>query len=73
MSLQFIINAKGQKTAVLVPYNEWEAINMEIRGLKHKLAEAELTLRFQKAFKDGKLFEQDELSTHSVTDLYKEF
>jgi hypothetical protein len=53
MSVQIVTNAKGEKTGVLVPYKEWDALNKEREGLKRKLQEAELMLRYKKAFNDA--------------------
>ena len=72
MSIQFVTNSKGEKTSVLVPYKEWDAINKEREELKHKLQEAELTLRFKHAFEDAKLFEQGKLETHPIAELLNE-
>jgi hypothetical protein len=72
MSVQFVTNAKGEKTSVLVPYKEWDALNKEREELKHKLEEAELSLRYKQAFKDAKLFEQGRLTTHPIAGLLDE-
>ncbi len=72
MSIQIITNSKGEKTSVLVPYKEWNALNKEIVQLKHKLQEAELSLRYKRAFSDAKLFEQGKLETHPIAELLDE-
>jgi hypothetical protein len=72
MSVQFVTNAKGEKTSVLVPYKEWDALNKEREELKHKLQEAELSRRYKQAFTDAKLFEQGKLKTHPIADLLDE-
>jgi hypothetical protein len=72
MSIQFVTNAKGEKTSVLVPFKEWDAMNREREELKHKLQEAELSLRYKQAFKDAKLFEQGKLKTHPIASLLDE-
>jgi hypothetical protein len=72
MSIQIITNSKGEKTSVLVPYKEWNALNKEIVQLKHKLQEAELSLRYIQAFSDAKLFEQGKLETHPIAELLDE-
>ena len=72
MSIQFVTNAKGEKTSVLVPYKEWDALNKERRELIHKLQEAELSLRYKLAFNDAKLFEQGKLETHPIAELLNE-
>jgi len=72
MSVQFVTNAKGEKTSVLVPYKEWDALNKEREDLKHKLQEAELSLRYKQAFKDAKLFEEGKLKTHPIAELLDE-
>jgi hypothetical protein len=66
MSVQFVTNIKGEKTSVLVPYKEWDALNKERDVLIHKLQEAELSLRYKQAFEDAKLFEQGKLETHPI-------
>jgi hypothetical protein len=72
MSIQFLTNAKGERTGVLVPYKEWDDLNKEREELKHKLEEAELSLRYKQAFNDAKLFEQDKLKTHPIAELLNE-
>ena len=72
MSVQFVTNAKGEKTSVLVPFKEWDALNKEREDLKHKLQEAELSLRYKQAFKDAKLFEEGKLKTHPIAELLDE-
>lgn len=72
MSVQFVTNAKGEKTSVLISYKEWDALNKEREELKHKLEEAELSLRYKQAFKDAKLFEQGKLNTHPISELLDE-
>ena len=72
MSVQIVTNAKGEKTGVLVPYKEWNALNKEREELKHKLQEAELMLRYKNAFSDAKLFEQGKLVTHPISELLDE-
>jgi hypothetical protein len=72
MSVQIVTNAKGEKTAVLIPYDEWDALNKEREDLKHQLQEAELMLRYKKAFNDAKLFEQGKLETHPIAQLLDE-
>lgn len=72
MSVQFVTNAKGEKTSVLVPFKEWDALNKEREQLKHKLQEAELMLRYKQAFTDSKLFEQGKLKTYSIENLLNE-
>jgi predicted GTPase len=66
---QFVTNAKGEKTSVLVPYKEWDALNKEREELKHKLEEAELSLRYKQASKEAKLFEQGKLNTYPISKL----
>ena len=72
MSIQLVTNAKGEKTGVLVPYKEWDALNKECKELKHKLQETELTLRYKQVFTDAKLFEQGKLETRSIAQLLDE-
>jgi hypothetical protein len=72
MSVQFVTNAKGEKTSVLLSYKEWETLNKEREELIHRLQEAELSLRYKQAFKDGELFEQGKLETHPIADLLDE-
>jgi len=72
MSVQIVTNAKGEKTGVLVPYKEWDALNREREELKHKLQEAELMLRYKNAFNDAALFEQGELKTRPIAELLDE-
>jgi hypothetical protein len=72
MGIQIVTNAKGEKTSVLVPFKEWDAINKEREELKHKLQEAELSLRYKRAFKDAKLFEQGKLKTRPIANLLDE-
>jgi hypothetical protein len=72
MSVQFLTNAKGEKTGVLVPYKEWNNLKKEREELIHKLQEAELALRYKHAFADAKLFEQGKLKTHPIAELLDE-
>jgi len=72
MSVQFVTNSKGEKTSVLIPYKEWDALNKEREELKHKLQEAELSLRYKQAFKDAKLFKEGKLETHPIAELLDE-
>ena len=72
MSVQIVTNAKGEKTSVLVPYKEWSALNREREELIHKLQEAELLLRYKRAFADAKLFEEGKLETHPIDKLLDE-
>ncbi len=72
MSVQFVTNTKGEKTGVLVPFKEWDALNKEHEELIHKLQEAELSLRYKQAFTDAKLFEQGKLKTHPIGELLDE-
>jgi len=72
MSVQFVTNAKGEKTSVLVPYKEWNALNKEKEHLKAKLEEAELMLRYKHAINDAKLFEQGQLKTYPISELLDE-
>jgi hypothetical protein len=72
MSVQFLTNAKGEKTSVLVPLKEWDTLNKEREELIHKLQEAELALRYKQAFADAKLFEQGKLITHPIAELLNE-
>jgi hypothetical protein len=72
MSVQFVTNAKGEKTSVLVPYKEWDALNKEREELMQKLQEAELSLRYKQAFNDAKLFQQGKLKTYPIADLLDE-
>ena len=72
MGVQYLTNEKGEKTSVLVPYKEWDTLNKEREHLKHKLEEAELSLRYKQAFEDAKLFEQGKLETYPIADLFDE-
>ncbi len=72
MSIQFVTNSKGERTSVLIPYKEWDAINKEREDLKNKLEEAELSLRYKQAFQDARLFEEGKLKTHPIADLLDE-
>ena len=72
MSIQFVTNSKGEKTSVLIPYEEWYALNEERGELIKKLQEAELLLRYKQAFSDAKLFEQGKLKTYPIADLLDE-
>jgi hypothetical protein len=72
MSVQFVMNAKGEKISVLISYQEWNALNKERDELIRKLREAELSLRYKQAFKDAKLFEEGKLETRLITDLLVE-
>ena len=72
MGVQFLTNAKGEKTSVLVPYKEWDALNKEREELISKLQEAELSLRYKQAFNDAKLFEEGKLTTYPIADLLNE-
>ena len=72
MSVQIVTNSKGEKTSVLVPYKEWNALNKERDELKHKLLETELLLRYKQAFSDAKLFEQGKLETYPIAELLDE-
>lgn len=72
MNVQFVTNSKGEKTSVLVPLKEWETLNKEREDLKHKLQEAELSLRYKQAFEDAKLFEQGKLKTYPIAELLDE-
>ena len=72
MSVQFVTNAKGEKTSVLLSYKEWETLNQEREELIHRLQEAELSLRYKRAFADAKLFEQGKLTTHPIAELLNE-
>jgi hypothetical protein len=72
MNVQFVTNAKGEKTSVIIPFKEWNALNKEREELKHKLQEAELTLRYKQAFEDAELFEQGKLETHPISELLNE-
>ena len=72
MSVQFLTNTKGEKTSVLIPLKEWDAITKEREELKHKLQEAELSLRYKQAFEDAKLFEQGKLKIYPISRLLDE-
>ena len=72
MSIQFLTNAKGEKTSVLVPYKQWDALNKEREELINRLQEAELSLRYKQAFNDAKLFEEGKLITYPIADLLNE-
>ena len=72
MSVQFVTNAKGEKTSVLISYKEWDALTKEREELIQKLQEAELSLRYKKAINDAALFEQGKLKTYPITDLLDE-
>jgi hypothetical protein len=72
MGVQFLTNAKGEKTSVLVPFKEWDALNKEREELINKLQEAELSLRYKQAFNDAKLFEEGKLATYPIADLLNE-
>lgn len=72
MELQFLTNSKGEKTSVLIPFDEWQAINKEREDLIQQLKEADLLLRFRNAFSDAKLFEQGKLETRPIADLLNE-
>ncbi|TFF35935.1 hypothetical protein [Mucilaginibacter psychrotolerans] len=72
MSVQFLTNAKGEKTSVLVPLKEWDALNKQQEELKKRLEEAELKLRFKQILADAKLFEQGKLKTYPIAELFNE-
>ncbi|TSD66115.1 hypothetical protein FFF34_001565 [Inquilinus sp. KBS0705] len=72
MSVQFLTNTKGEKTSVLVPFKQWDALNKEREELIHKLEEAELQLRYKHAFNDAKLFEEGKLKTYPIAELLNE-
>jgi len=36
-TLQYIVDNKGEKTSVIVPYEEWEKINGDYQKLQNKL------------------------------------
>ncbi len=72
MSVQFLTDAEGKKTSVLIPYKEWDALNKEREDLIHKLQDAELSLRYKQAFKDAELFEQGKLKTYPIAQLLDE-
>lgn len=72
MSVQFVTNSKGERTSVIIPFKEWNALNKEREELKRKLQEAELSLRYKQAFTDAQLFEQGKLKTHPIAELWDE-
>ena len=72
MSVQFLTDAKGKKTSVLVSYKEWDALNKEREELMRRLQEAELSLRYKQAFNDAKLFEKGKLKTFPIATLLDE-
>lgn len=72
MNVQYVSNGKGERTSVLVPLKEWDAINKEREELKHKLEEAKLALRFKKTLSDVKLFKAGKLKTRPVQELLDE-
>jgi hypothetical protein len=72
MSVQFVTNTKGEKTSVLIPLKEWNALKKERQELVKKLEEAELSLRYKQAFEDAKLFEQGKLRTYPISELLDE-
>jgi hypothetical protein len=47
-------------------------VRKEREELKHKLQEAELSLRYKRAFENAKLFEQGKLETYPIAGLLDE-
>ncbi|WP_257668037.1 hypothetical protein [Parapedobacter tibetensis] len=72
MNIQYLNDAKGRRTSVLVPLKEWDALNREREDLKRKLQEAELTLRFKKTLSDVQRYKVGKLKTRSVQTLLDE-
>lgn len=64
MATQYIVNDKGEKTAVIVPINEYEAL------LHHHQKELELTDEYKKMI-DGMLATED-TAKHVSYDAIKE-
>ncbi len=72
MTLQYLNNDKGEKTAVLIPWKEWNALEKEHQLLKRNLEKAELTLRFKKVLKDVQRYKKGKLKTQSFENLLNE-
>ena len=72
MKIQYLTNDKGERISVLVPFKEWEKLNLEREELRCKLQEAELTQRYRNALTDIELFKEGKLKTHSMKDLLDE-
>lgn len=72
MGVQFLTNAKGKKTSVVIPLKEWDNSNKKKEDLQQKLEEAEMKLRFKQILTDTKLFEKGELKTYPIAELFNE-
>lgn len=72
MNIQYLTNDKGERISVLVPFQEWNKLNLEREELRRKLQEAELTQRYRNALTDIQLFKEGKLKTYSAKDLLDE-
>ncbi|MGK6352002.1 hypothetical protein [Parapedobacter sp. DT-150] len=72
MSVQYLSDAKGKRTSVLISLKEWDALNKERENLRKKLQEAELTLRFKKTLSDVQRYKANKLKTRTAQSLLDE-
>ncbi len=72
MRLQYLNNDKGEKTAELIPWKEWNALEKEHQLMKRKLEKAEFMLRLKKVLKDVQRYKKGKLKTEPIESLINE-
>ena len=68
-AIQYMVDAKGQKTSVLVPLNTWTKINEDYSKLQNKL---KVLLGIKSAFNEVKLSKKSGKKLQTLKDFLRE-
>jgi hypothetical protein len=68
-SIQYIVNDKGVKTSVIVPYSEWEKFQTDYNKLQHKV---DVFLAIQEGLNEIKTAKEYHTELQTLTDFLNE-
>lgn len=76
MNVQYLINSKGKKTAVLVPVKDWLAIEKKLDGIEDEDYEeptkAEILEGIKQGLKEVKLHREGKIKLQSFDEFIRE-
>ena len=68
-TLQYVVDNKGERTSVIVPYEEWEKINVDYQKLQNKL---KVFVSIQKGLSEIKVSKEQGTKLQTLSDFLDE-
>jgi len=68
-TMQYVVDDKGVRTSVIVPFNEWEEFNSDYRKLKNKL---NVFLSIQEGLREVKAAKLKGIKLQTLSDFLNE-